>query len=291
MPLTNGVEVLRTAQSKGYAVGGFDIFDLDSIKAVIGAAEETNSPVFLQACVNSAEYIGFESAGLMMREAARKASVPVVVHFDHGPEVTCLTDVEQALNAGFTSIMVDGSKLSMVENIRLTQEVVHRAHQQGASVEGELGLIGRITGGQADEVAKLMADSRNADEWLTSPADAARFVAETGVDYLAVSVGSISGADSRLDLPRLGELASILSVPLVLHGGSGVPLEDLEQAVRLGIAKVNIAHGVRRAFIRGLRDHLADGQNTANPYDLLTAGRESMQEYITLKIQQLRGLA
>jgi len=291
MPLTNGVEVLRTAQSKGYAVGGFDIFDLDSIKAVTGAAEKTNSPVFLQACVNSAEYIGFETAGLMMREAARKASVPVVVHFDHGPEVTCLTDVEQALSAGFTSIMVDGSKLSLAENIRLTQEVVHRAPKQGASVEGELGLIGRITGGQADEVAKRMVDSHNADEWLTSPADAVRFVAETGVDYLAVSVGSISGADSRLDLSRLGELASILSVPLVLHGGSGVPVEDLKQAVRLGIAKVNIAHGVRRAFIRGLKNHLADGQNTDNPYNLLMAGRESMQEYIILKMQQLKGLA
>jgi fructose-bisphosphate aldolase, class II len=291
MPLTSGVEVLKTAQSEGYAVGGFDIFDLESIKAVIGAAEATGSPVFLQACVQSAEHIGFEVAGLVMREAARKASVPVVVHFDHGPELTCLTDVEQALSAGFTSIMVDGSKLPFEENVRLTREVVLMAHQRGASVEGELGLIGRVTGGRADDVAKRMTVSADPDEWLTSPTDAARFVVDTGLDYLAVSVGSISGADSRLDLSRIAELASLLPVPLILHGGSGVPSEDLREAVRLGIAKVNIAHGVRRACIRAMRDHLAYGLNTDNPYALLSIGRESMLEYVALKMGQLRGIA
>ena len=290
MPLVNGVDMLRTAQREGYAIGGFDIFDVESVRAVIAAAEEENSPVLLQACVRSVEHLGFERAASIMRGAAEDASVPVAVHFDHGPEVTRLSDIDRALQAGFTSVMVDGSRLSLEENIELTRKAVSLAHQKGASVEGEVGQIGRITGGKADEIARKMASTDGPQNWLTSTSDAERMVVETELDYLAVSVGSISGADSRLDLPLLRRLASSLPVPLVLHGGTGVLVDDLKAAIRLGIAKVNIAHGVRRAFIEAMRDGLADGRNTDNPYDLLAAGREAMQDYVVTKICQLRGL-
>ena len=291
MPLVNGVEILEMARRDGYAAGGFDIFDVESVRAIIGAAEAENKPVFLQACVRSVEFLGAERAGLIMRHAAENASVPVAVHFDHGAEITCLSDVRNVLDAGFTSIMVDGSRLPLEENIELTRKVVSMAREKGATVEGEVGEIGRVTGGQADEVAKKMAEADGIQDLLTSPADAVRMVTESGLDYVAVSVGSISGTSSRLDLPLIAELASLLPVPLVLHGGTGVPVDDLREAIKLGIAKVNIAHGVRRAFIKASREALQDGKNTDDPYALFDCGRAAMQNYVRMKIRELSGTA
>ena len=289
MPLVNGVDMLRTAQREGYAVGGFDIFNIESVRAVIAAAEAEDSPVFLQACVQSAEHLGLEQAALIMRDAAEDASVPVAVHFDHGSGMTRLSDIDRALQAGFTSVMVDGSRLSLEENIELTRKAAGLAHKIGAGAEGEVGQIGRVTGGKADAVARKMASENESQDLLTSASDAARMVIETEVDYLAISIGSISGTNSRLDLSLLRRLAPSLPVPLVLHGGTGVPADDLREAVRLGIAKVNIGHGVRRAFIGAMRDALADGRNTDDPFQLLLAGRQAMQDYMATKIRQLRG--
>jgi fructose-bisphosphate aldolase, class II len=288
MPLVNGIDMLKAARRQGYAVGGFDIFDFESVRAVVAAAEAERSPVFLQACVNSAEYLGFEQAGLMMRDAAERATVPVAVHYDHGPRMTCLTEIAQALRAGFTSVMIDESRLPLDENIELTRQAVHMAHEDGAGAEGEIGQIGRITGGRADEVAVRMAQTDTTQDWLTSVQEAVRFVNETGVDYVAVSIGSVSGSSSRLNVPLMRELAGVIAIPLVLHGGSGVPAEDLQEAIAFGLAKVNIAHGVRRAFIKAMRDALADGKNTDNPYALLASGRQAMQDYVATKIRQLR---
>lgn len=291
MSLVNGIDMLRTARREGYAVGGFDIFDLHSAQAVIQAAESENSPVFLQACVRSVEHLGFRRAALIMRTEAELARVPVAVHFDHGDEVTSLCDVDEALEAGFTSIMVDGSRLPLEENIALTAGAVRRAHEVGAGVEGEIGEIGRVIGGKADDVARRTAAGDDPSAWLTRDEDAVRLVKETGLDYVAVSVGSVSGTSSRLNLPRLRVLSQALDLPLVLHGGTGVPEQDLREAVGLGIAKVNIAHGVRRAYIASLRAQLADGVNTDNVYDLQDAVRQAMRQYVQGKIRQLRGKA
>ena len=288
MPLVNGIDMLRTARREGYAVGGFDIFDFESIKAVVAAAEAERSPVFLQACVNSAEFLGFDQAALVMRDAAARATVPIAVHYDHGSQMTCLAEIAQALKSGFTSVMIDESRRPLDENIQLTRQAVDMAHEKGAGAEGEIGQIGRVTGGRADEVAVRMSRTDGTQDWLTSVEEAVRFVEDTGADYVAVSIGSVSGTSSRLNVPLLRELAGAISVPLVLHGGSGVPEEDLRQAIPLGLAKVNIAHGVRRAFIKANREALADGRNTDNPYTLLAAGRQAMQEYVAMKIRQLR---
>ena len=288
MPIVNGAEILEAARRGGYAVGGFDVFGVESLQAIIDAAEECGTPVFLQGCVHALEHLGTQSAALLMREAAATARVPVTVHSDHGPEPTRLSDVLNCLEAGFTSVMVDGSRLALQENVELTQAAVRMARRFGACVEGEIGKIGRITGGHADEIAKQMARQDDKKGWLTSLEEAIRYVDETGVDYLAVSVGSVSGASSSLDLQLLQELSKKISVPLVLHGGSGVPQADLRGAVTLGVAKVNIAHGVRRCFIRALRDGLADGRNTDNPFVLLTSARQAMREFVTQKIRQLR---
>jgi fructose-bisphosphate aldolase, class II len=291
MPLVNGIDMLRKARREGYAVGGFDIFDLQSAQAVIQAAQAENSPVFLQACVRSVEHLGFRRAALIMRTEADVARVPVAVHFDHGDEITSLCDLDEALEAGFTSVMVDGSRLPLQENITLTGAAVQQAHSVGAGVEGEIGEIGRVIGGKADDVARRTAEGDDPRAWLARDEDALRLVTETGLDCLAVSVGSVSGTSSRLNLPRLRALSQVLDLPLVLHGGTGVPEEDLREAVRLGIAKVNIAHGVRRAYIASLRAQLADGANTDNVYDLQNAATQAMRQYVQSKIRLLRGQA
>lgn len=288
MTLVNGVEMLNEARRAGYAVAGFDIFDVESVRAVVAAAESERAPVFMQACVRSVQHLGFR-ATLMMREEAQRAKVPVAVHFDHGAEITSLESIRQAVELGFTSVMVDGSRLSLAENIALTKAAAVIAHAEGAGIEGEIGQVGRVTGGQADEVARQMAHSDDPRDWLTSPEDAARMAAESEVDYLAISVGSVSGQSSRLDLSRLRDLSETLPIPLVLHGGSGVPAEDMRQAVALGIAKVNIAHAVRRAYIRAVRDDMSTGNNTDNPYRLLDDAREAMTAYMAGKIRELRG--
>ena len=225
----------------------------------------------------------------MLRFEAESARVPVAVHFDHGPQVTSLADVDAALEAGFTSIMVDGSRLPLEQNIILTAEAVRRAHAMGVGVEAEIGQVGRVTGGQADDVALRHALGEDPRAWLARIEDAVRLVDETGVDSLTVSIGSVSGTSSRLDLPLLRELSQSLELPLVLHGGTGVPEHDLREAIPLGLAKINIAAGVRRACISSLRSHLADGDNTENPFDLFAAATQSMCQYIQAKIRQLRG--
>jgi fructose-bisphosphate aldolase class II len=289
MSYVKGIDILGLAHQEGYALGSFDMFNYDSMRAIVDAAEELGSPVFLQACARTTNHMGVESAGLLLKHTAEKATVPVAVHFDHGPETTLLSDIALCLKAGFKSVMVDGSRLPIAQNKALTKEAVRMARAYDANVEGEIGEIARITGGQADEVAIKMAESGDPKQWFTSPEEAAQFVEETGVDYLAVSVGSISGHSSSLDLSLLEDLIKALPVPLVLHGGTGIPPEDVRAAVKLGVAKINIAHGVRRVFLKSIRESLADGTNTDNPYLTLTEGRKAMKAYVSQKILQFRG--
>jgi fructose-bisphosphate aldolase class II len=288
MALVNGIDLLRSARRDGYALGGFDAFDLHSARAAVMAAELEGSPIFLMGCVRTVEQLGFGRVAAMLRFEAESARVPIAVHFDHGPQVTSLADVDAALEAGFTSIMVDGSRLPLEENIALTAEAVRRAHAMGAGVEAEIGKIGRVAGGRPDDVALRHSQGEDPRTWFTRIEDAVRLVKDTGVDYLTVSIGSVSGTSSHLDLPLLRDLSQSLDLPLVLHGGTGVPEQDLREAIPLGIAKINIAAGVRRACIGCLRSHLADGANTENPFDLFDAATQSMRQYIQAKIRQLR---
>ena len=289
MPIVNGAEILRVARHEKYGVAGFDVFDFDSTEAIISAAEESSAPVFLQAGSRVLAHLGARRTALLMRQAAETARVPVAVHFDHGPEVTRLLDILSCLEAGFTSVMVDGSRLSMKDNIELTRGAIQMARRFGACVEGEMGKVGRITGGHSDEIAQQMARPDDPKDWLTSIDEAVQYIDNTGVDYLAVSVGSVSGVSSTLNLQLLEEISHKISLPLVLHGGSGVSQEDLQRAVALGVAKVNFAHGLRRVFMKALREGLADGRNTDNPFVLLTASRKAMQQYAMEKIHQLGG--
>ena len=227
--LVNLNEVLKKAQKEKYAVGLFNTTDTDMLQAVIEAAEESNSPVILGTAEVLLPYGELKLIAPSVIAAAKRASVPVVVHYDHGLTFErCL----EALQLGFSSVMFDGSAKAYGQNIEETKEIVKIAHAFGASVEGEIGHVGEAA--QGDESLENM---------YTTVAEAKEYLENTGVDALAVAIGSAHGVykkKPKLNIERLKEIAGAVSVPLVLHGGSGLSDDDFKNTIRNGIAKVNI---------------------------------------------------
>ena len=232
-------EVLGPALARGYAVPGLVCLGWEDARAYVRAAEAERAPVILQAGPGARAHMPVRVWGAMFRELAEGASVPVVAHLDHGLTVE---DCQEAIAAGFTSVMIDGSALALEENIALTAKVVALAHAAGVSCEGELGVVG-YAGGKASSG--------------TDPEEAARFVRETGVDALAVSVGNVHLQESAglgLDLARLRAIEAVTEVALVIHGGSGVPVDQRAMlAAGSRIAKFNIGTELRMAFGAALR--------------------------------------
>lgn len=236
-------EVLQPALGGGYAVPGLVCLGWEDARAYVRAAEAERAPVILQAGPGARAHMPVRVWGAMFRELAEGASVPVVAHLDHGYSVE---DCRVALGEGFTSVMIDGSALALEENIALTAKVAALAHAAGASCEGELGVVG-YAGGKTSTG--------------TDPEEAARFVRETGVDALAVSVGNVhlqTGPGEGLDLAQLRAIEAATSVPLVIHGGSGVPVAQRSMlAAGSRIAKFNIGTELRMAFGAALREAVA----------------------------------
>ena len=227
--LANLSDVLLPAQREHYAVGLFNTIDTDMLEAVISAAEELRAPVIIGTAEVLLPYGELKLIAPSLRAAAERARVPVVLHYDHGLTFArCM----EALKLGFTSVMFDGSAGDAAENIAATREMVRIAHAMGATVEGELGHVG-----QADT-----GDNAATDRY-TTPVEAVSFADATGVDALAVAIGTAHGAykmKPRLDLERLRAIRAAVDVPLVLHGGSGLSDDDFRSTIREGIAKVNI---------------------------------------------------
>ena len=241
--LVNLNEVLKKAQNGKYAVGLFNTTDTDMLQAVIEAAEESNSPVILGTAEVLLPYGELKLIAPSVIAAAKRASVPVVVHYDHGLTFErCL----EALQLGFSSVMFDGSVKPYGQNIEETKEIVKIAHAFGASVEGEIGHVGEAA--QGDESLENM---------YTTVAEAKEYLENTGVDALAVAIGSAHGVykkKPKLNIERLKEIADAVSVPLVLHGGSGLSDDDFKNTIREGIAKVNIFTDLCLAGERAMKD-------------------------------------
>lgn len=241
--LVNLNEVLKKAQREKYAVGLFNTTDTDMLQAVIEAAEESNSPVILGTAEVLLPYGELKLIAPSVIAAAKRASVPVVVHYDHGLTFErCL----EALKLGFSSVMFDGSAKPYGQNIEETKEIVKIAHAFGASVEGEIGHVGEAA--QGDESLENM---------YTTVAEAKEYLENTGVDALAVAIGSAHGVykkKPKLNIARLKEIAGAVSVPLVLHGGSGLSDDDFRNTIREGIAKVNIFTDLCLAGERAMTD-------------------------------------
>lgn len=241
--LVNLNEVLKKAQKEKYAVGLFNTTDTDMLQAVIEAAEENRSPVILGTAEVLLPYGELKLIAPSVIAAAKRASVPVVVHYDHGLTFErCL----EALQLGFSSVMFDGSAKAYGQNIEETKEIVKIAHAFGASVEGEIGHVGEAA--QGDESLENM---------YTTVAEAKEYLENTGVDALAVAIGSAHGVykkKPKLNVERLKEIAGAVSVPLVLHGGSGLSDDDFKNTIREGIAKVNIFTDLCLAGERAMKD-------------------------------------
>ena len=277
MPLVTSKEMLLAAQRGGYAVGAFNVENMEMVQAVIAAAEELRSPVLLQTTPSTLRYAAPAVYAAMVRAVAEAASVPVAVHLDHGSSAEL---AREALAGGYTSIMIDGSPKPYEENAALTQEVVTFCHAAGVPVEAELGCVG----GKEDDL------ERGTEDPYTDPAQAADFVQRTGIDSLAVAIGTAHGiykGEPKLDLERLSEIRAVVSIPLVLHGTSGVPEEVVAQCIDRGICKVNYATDLRLAYTEGVRAVLADDA-VFDPKAYGKAGRESVKQYVMGKMKLCR---
>lgn len=226
--LVNLKEILELTKGKNFAVGMFNGLSTDFYQGLIDAAEELRAPIIIGIADRFIDNIDFDTLSTVMIYLAKKASVPVCVHLDHAKS---LKNIMRAIRAGFTSVMFDGSSFPFEENLKKTKEIVQIAHSIGVSVEGELGVVGR---GEWD--------FKNPD-FYTKPEEAEFFAKESGVDALAVAIGTVHGVykgEPKLDFDRLTEIKRRVSVPLVLHGGSGLSEKDFKKCIELGISKVNI---------------------------------------------------
>ncbi len=299
MPLVPLNEIYAKANKHFYAIGAFNISNLEFAQAVLEAAEEMKSPAILAASSSAIKYAGLRNLANLVRVGAEAISVPVALHLDHGSSYQAAID---CIEAGFTSVMIDASHDSLDENIRKTKEVADYAHKVGVTVEAELGRLGGIE------------DDVNVDEkdaFLTDPDEAERFVRESGCDALAVAVGTSHGAykfksEAKLDFERIGIIKKRLNIPLVLHGASGVPKELTEKmvkfggeianakgvpdsayrsAIEMGINKINIDTDLRLCFTSELRRLFAEEPKVFDPRKILGVGRAAIKELVKSKME------
>ena len=264
--------VLADAQAAGYAVGAFNVYNLEGAQAVVAAAEEARSPAILQIHPGALRDGGAVLLHLCLA-AARGAAVPVAVHLDHSPTHAAMAT---ALAAGIGSIMADGAGRPYAENVAFTAAAVALAREHGAAVEGELGLLSGTEDG-------LTIEERAAK--LTDPNQVADFIAATGIDALAVCIGNVHGpyrSEPRLDFDRLAAIRQATALPLVLHGASGLPPEAIQRSIALGVCKFNVNTEVRAAYLAALRQRLAD--EAVDLPDLLRAAVVAMRAVVAEKL-------
>jgi len=297
--LVTNRKLLDSAREGGYAVGAFNINNMEFIQAITETAADARSPVIIAVSEGALKYAGFDNLFSMVELAAGRKNTEFALHLDHGRDMKV---IEHCINNGFTSVMIDGSHLPFEENIKVTREVVEKASQKGVSVEGELGKLA----GVEDNVSVSEQEAR-----FTNPDEAAEFVERTGVDALAVAIGTSHGAykfkgEAQLAMDILDDIASKVTIPLVLHGASGVnpdhvalanehganigdargvPDESIREAVKKGICKVNIDTDMRIAFTAFMRRKLAEAPDVFDPRKYLGAGRDGVKEVVKTKIE------
>lgn len=304
--LGHPTSILTEALRGKYAIGAFNVNNLEFVQAVVAAADAQRAPVILQTTEGAIQYAGMEELLALMRIAAERAKVPVIIHLDHGKD---LAVVKRAIASGYTSVMYDGSSLPYTENVAKTKHVVKLAHAKGVAVEAELGAIKGI---------EDLVSVAEREATLTNPEQALDFVTRTGCDALAVSIGTAHGAhkakgEPKLDIARLRRIHALLpNTPLVLHGASSVP-EDLvgktelycsmlgdcarldaaqgipdaqvRSAIQFGITKVNTDTDLRIAFTAGLREALIEHRKEIDPRKLLAPARDSIREIVEQRIR------
>jgi fructose-bisphosphate aldolase class II len=278
MPLVSMKEMLIKAKAEGYAVGQFNLNNLEFTQAILQAAQAENSPVILGVSEGAARYMsGFKTVVKMVEGLMEdlKITVPVAIHLDHG---SSFDKCKEAIDAGFTSVMIDASHHPFEENIEITSKVVEYAHSKGVSVEAELGTVG----GQEDDVVAdgvIYADPKECEE----------LVKRTGIDCLAPALGSVHGpykGEPNLGFAEMEEIGNITGLPLVLHGGTGIPLKDIQKSVSLGTAKINVNTENQIASAKAVRETLAALTEEYDPRKYLGPAREAIKETVIGKIRE-----
>jgi fructose-bisphosphate aldolase class II len=299
MALSTNKKLLNLAQKGGYAVGAFNMNNLEILQAIVSAGEAERSPAIIAVSEGAIQYAGLPFIVSMARIASEWASIPLSLHLDHGKD---LEVIRSCVENGFTSVMIDGSHLPFQENIDITKKVVEMASPRGISVEGELGRLKGIE-------EKVSVSDQEA--FLTDPQAAEEFVKKTGVDSLAVAIGTSHGAykfkgESKLDFERLAEIGRRVDIPLVLHGASGVPKpilekaerfgaklpgakgipdEAIQRAISLGICKINIDTDLRLSFVGAIREVLTTKPEEFDPRKIIGPGREAIKQTVQSKMR------
>ncbi|MEC5424444.1 class II fructose-1,6-bisphosphate aldolase [Virgibacillus sp. C22-A2] len=280
MPLVSMKEMLEKGKENGYAVGQFNLNNMEYAQAILQAAEEEKSPVILGVSEGAGKYMGGFKVVVAMVKALMEeygTTVPVAIHLDHG---SSFAKCAEAIHAGFTSVMIDGSHFPLEQNISLTQKVVELAHLHGVSVEAELGRIG----GQEDD---LIVD--DAEAAYAIPSECEKLVNETNVDCFAPALGSVHGpykGEPNLGFDRMEEVMNLVDVPLVLHGGTGIPTKDIQRAISLGTSKINVNTESQIAQAKAVREVLNEKPDIYDPRKYLGPGTEAIKATVKGKMKE-----
>lgn len=273
---TNTKQMLNDAMKNKYAVPAFNIHNLETIQAVLEVSSEMASPVILAVTPSTLDYAGVEYIVSISKAASNKYKIPIAIHLDHfeDPE-----EIKKCLNLGFKSCMIDASHKPLDENIEITKNIVDYAHNLGATVEAELGRLV----GQEDDIIVSEEDSA-----YTDPKTAYIFSKETGIDSLAVSIGTAHGlykGEPKLDFERLKQIKNLVDIPLVLHGASNVPDKSVKKAIEYGICKVNVATDLKIPFSNAVKNYFMEHPDANDPRKYMTPGKNAMKEIVAHKIE------
>ncbi len=263
--------MLQKAQRGGYAVPAFNIHNLETLQVVVETAAELRSPLIVAGTPGTFSYAGQDNIVAIAGALAHQYNQPLAIHLDHHEKTA---DIEAKVNAGIRSVMIDGSHLPFDENVALVKQVVDYCHRYDVSVEAELGRLG----GQEDD---LVVEGK--DALYTHPQQALEFVERTGIDSLAVAIGTAHGlysAEPKLDFERLAEIRAAVTVPLVLHGASGLPTHDIRRAIALGVCKVNVATELKMAFSDALKAYFLANPDASDPRHYMVPAKAAMKEVV-----------
>lgn len=279
MSLISTKEILEKAQNEGYAVPAFNIHNLETIQVVLKAARDLKSPVILAATPSTVKYADENYLLAIMNKATELNDIPIAFHLDHHENVN---DIKRIIKLGCKSVMIDASKHEFYENVSIVKDIVNFAHKYGTTVEAELGKLGGVED-------NLEVDDK--DAYLTNPNEALKFVKLTGVDSLAVAIGTAHGlykCEPKLDFKRLEEIRRLVHVPLVLHGASGVSYGAVQEAIKNGICKVNIATELKIPFSNAIKKYFEENPNASDPRQYLVPAKNAMYDVVAEKIKMCK---
>lgn len=276
MALVSSLELIQKARAFKKAIPAFNIHNLETIQAVVEAATEMRSPVIIQTTSGTLKHAGIEYVGAIVAKAAQIHDIPIALHMDH---CTSFNTIVSCIQNGYTSVMIDGAHLDYDQNVALVKKVTEMAHAVSLQVEGEIGKIG----GVEDDLFV-----NDADASFTVPEEAKRFAIDTGIDTLAIAIGTAHGmykGEPKLDFERLSAIAALVDIPLVLHGGSGVPDESIREAIRRGIAKVNIATELKNPMADAIKACFQVKPDESDPRNYMGAAKLAVKKVVIEKIK------